>query len=100
MALWDDSECETFYADGRASATEACIVRISDGRIVVDANSTGGGWMYEGEEVGSDHFRLTSSVQGGKATLHRCAGDEVLDGSWHEAGVYGMWRISLGRSET
>ncbi|MFD0937037.1 hypothetical protein [Methylobacterium trifolii] len=99
MSLWDDSECETFYADGRASATEACVVRISDGRIVVDANGANGGWMYEGEEVGPDHFSLTSLTHDGKAKLHRCAGDEALDGSWREGGVYGMWRITLGRSE-
>ena len=100
MDLWDDSECETFYADGRVSATEACVVRFSGGRIIVDANSASGGWMYEGEEVSPDHYRLTSSTHGGKATLHRFAGDDALDGSWYEGGVYGMWRITLGRSET
>jgi hypothetical protein len=55
--------------------------------------------MYEGEEVGPDHFSLTSSTHDGEAKLHRFGGDEALDGSWREGGVYGMWRITLGRSE-
>jgi hypothetical protein len=55
--------------------------------------------MYEDEEVDPNHFRLISATLDNKATLHRCAGDEALDGSWYEGGVYGIWRITLGRSE-
>lgn len=99
MPIWTESECETFFADGRASTTERCQVRIADGRIVVAAGGLGGRWMYEGEEVGPEHFRLTSPDVRGTATLHRFDNDDVLDGWWRQEWTYGMWRITLGRPE-
>ncbi|ABY28683.1 hypothetical protein [Methylorubrum extorquens] len=99
MPIWTESECETFFADGKPSATEPCQVRIADGRIVVDARGANGGWMYEGEEVGPDHFQLTSPARAGTATLHRFERDSLLDGGWREGAAYGMWRITLGQSE-
>lgn len=99
MPIWAESECETFFADGRASTTDPCQVRIADGRIVVDAGGANGGWMYEGEEVGPGHFRLFSPTLGGTASLHRFEGDNVLDGGWREGVAYGLWRITLSESE-
>lgn len=55
--------------------------------------------MYAGEELSPGHFRLTSLALRGTGSLHQFEGSHVLDGWWREASAYGMWRISLRRSE-
>ena len=98
MPIWDKSESETFYADGRVSAKEECSVGIDETRIVIDATKSGG-WMYQGDGSEVGHFELASSIPTGVATLHRSEGKEVLEGFWRQEGTYGMWRITLDSSE-
>jgi len=99
MARWSKSECQTFYEDAREAATEECEVVIANSEITVDTRHVGGNWVYQGNEVGPGHFRLDSQTHRGTGTLHHDEAEDVLEGWWHEEGVSGMWRITLGQAE-
>ena len=53
-------------------------------------------YHYTGNEKGEGHYQLHCAENNGKATLHRFAESTILEGSWRESGVHGMWRIELG----
>lgn len=71
-----------------------CEVRISDSSIAISYHDDGP-VVYEGSEIEPGHFKLQSSAVGGRATLHRTGNEDILEGSWVEKGVQGMWRIQL-----
>lgn len=95
MAIWRNSSMETFYASADAVETEPCEVRVSGNNIVVSYGSAGDYITYEGIETGEGHFKLHAPHVGGRATLHRLPGEDVLEGWWFEDGLEGMWRIHL-----
>ena len=93
MTLYRKSSMEMFSTDGQWS--HPCEVRIDGRHIAVSYKDNGIIILYEGPELEPGHFELRAKGVVGKATLHRFANDEMLDGWWLENGNEGMWRISL-----
>jgi len=102
MAQYDDtvvyqqSKMDTVYYDGDVAAEgDACEVKIGNGEIVVSYEEGGGFAVYKGEEVSEGHFILEYPENKGKASLHRFANSNTLEGFWVEGGAKGFWRIYL-----
>ena len=93
MTVYRNCTMEMFDAKGQWELP--CEVRISDGSIAVSYNRGGVPKVYEGPETEPGHFKMTCDSIGGRATLHRFAGDDLLDGWWIEEGYEGMWRVTL-----
>lgn len=95
--IFKNSEIESFNADYKAK----CDVKIDGSKILVTYQDSGRWLKYEGEEVENDpgHYKLTSRDTGGRATLHRFAEDNYLEGFWIEGGHQGMWRIFLNEDD-
>ena len=92
--IWNNSKMQVLYYDKTvADENWPCVVRISDTEIVVEYRDEGT-VIYRGENDGSGHYTLRCS-DGSEATLHSFAGSELLEGSWREDGMRGMWRIAL-----
>jgi hypothetical protein len=70
-------------------------VRISDGSIAISYKDEGQTVVYNGDELEPGHFKLQSNDVVGRATLHRFASADVLEGHWVESGSQGMWRVQL-----
>lgn len=107
MSDWNDSECETYFADNRPMVTEKCKVFIGSNQIVVDAPDVAEPWKYAGTEQSPGHYVLDPKTQprnyAGEGTLHHFDEKEILEGWWRETenGISeeGMWRIILGRAD-
>lgn len=96
MSIFKNSTMETFYGSDDGVGEADCEVRFQGGEIIISYATDDGHDIYRGIEEGAGHYRLTRDGGGGKATLHRFAGDDVLDGYWIEDRSTGMWRITLG----
>jgi hypothetical protein len=95
MPLYRASEMTNFFME-YAAETHACEVRINDGNIAVSYQGENGVVVYNGTEVEPGHFKLTSTDSvTGRATLHRFADDDILEGRWYEDRTSGMWQITL-----
>lgn len=92
--IWNNSTMDVlYYSDDAADMDWPCVVKIDEERIVVEYREDGP-YQYVGANDGSGHFELEGSH--GRATLHRFPDAKLLEGSWTENGVSGMWRIHLG----
>ncbi|PSF09004.1 hypothetical protein C7H09_08160 [Marinobacter fuscus] len=86
---------DILHFDDTSYEDEPCQVRIGEKDIVVDYEEDGKRILYRGHERGAGHYELTSEQVKGRATLHRFEGSNILEGSWIEDGVRGMWKIRL-----
>jgi hypothetical protein len=93
MAVFKNSTMTMFTNDGEWD--HPCEVRISEGSIAVSYADDGSLVVYEGEEIELGHFKLESKSVNGRATLHRFAGADFLEGHWIENRVRGMWQVQL-----
>jgi hypothetical protein len=91
VSTWKHSLLASYYREIKGD----CQVRIDGTKIVVSYEQHDGPTVYEGEEVASGHFKLTSARKSGRATLHRMPGENLLEGHWIEGQDQGMWRIQL-----
>lgn len=97
MAIWNNSKMTTVYfSDSDASENCDCVVKIANGKILVEYDDAGL-VQYVGEEKGQGHFVLSCAAVSGKASLHMFANSEILEGSWIEDGYRGMWKIMLAK---
>jgi hypothetical protein len=92
MPSWKHSLLASHY---RRNSKGECKVRIDGTKIVLSYEQHDGLTVYEGEEVCPGHFSLTCARKGGRATLHRMPGEDVVEGHWVEGQNQGMWRIQL-----
>ncbi len=96
IVVYQQSKMDTVYYDGDvAEEGDDCEVKIGNGEIVVSYEEDGGFAVYKGEEVSEGHFVLEYPENKGKASLHRFANSNTLEGFWVEGGVKGFWRIYL-----
>ncbi|ESY01396.1 hypothetical protein [Mesorhizobium sp. LNJC405B00] len=95
MTVFKNCTMTMFTAEGEWDWGDSCEVRISDGSIAVSYRDDGQLVVYEGPELEPGHFKLQFSAMNGRATLHRFAGADILEGHWIEGGNQGMWRIQL-----
>ncbi len=95
MTVWRGCSMDSYYETGEFYPDTPCEVRISGGTIAVSYVTDDQFVVYEGPEIEPGHFELTAPKVSGRATLHRFQDDEVLEGSWSEDGLSGMWRIIL-----
>ncbi len=99
--LWNNSHMTHLYYDkDMAVENEPCQVRIGNGEILVEYDEEDHKGIsrlvqYKGKQEGEGHYVLTCDADNGKATLHAFPGGTVLEGSWVESSVRGMWRIFL-----
>jgi hypothetical protein len=93
MANWKRSLLASHYARGSKGE---CSVRIDGSKIVVSYEQHDGPTVWEGKEVAPGHFELICARKGGRATLHRMPGENLIEGHWMMEGEdQGMWRIRL-----
>jgi hypothetical protein len=99
---WIDATYDTLFFDGWPPHTgRACQVLFDGGHIQVRyVDGEGNTVQFVGTEKGPGHFELTARKADGdsKATLHKFAASNVLEGSWYEGNVHGMWRIRMTES--
>lgn len=97
MTIWHNSKMTSLYfSDDEASEHYDCVVKIENGRILVEYELEEGGLaQYEGQEIGAGHFTLEYPEGAGKASLHMFPDSVILEGSWVEGGERGMWKIHL-----
>ncbi len=50
---------------------------------------------YIGHSEGEGHYLLACPSVEGEATLHRFREGKILEGSWVENGIRGLWRLTL-----
>lgn len=94
MVIWKQCTMTTLYHSADPSEEYPCVVKINDDEILVEYED-GGYVQYIGKSNGDGHFKLEGSGFDGRATLHSFSEGAVLEGSWIEEGVRGMWRIKL-----
>jgi len=98
MTIWNNSKMTTVYfSDDDASENYDCVVKIENGKILVEYED-GGILQYVGEEKGQGHFDLSCPSVSGRASLHMFANSEILEGSWIENSYRGMWKIMLANA--
>ena len=96
MSLYPNCRMETFCV-GWEYELQQCEVRIGNGTIAVSYGDSAEGFtVYKGKESSSGHFNLRADNIHGYGTLHLDKEQGLLEGSWHEEGAEGMWRIELG----
>jgi hypothetical protein len=96
MTQYKNATIDTYEGDG-LSTGHRCEVVIWDGSISVTWRENNQYTTYKGQEVAPGHFKLSALSVRGSATLHRFPiDDDVLEGTWHQEGYEGMWRIHLG----
>lgn len=88
-----NAKMDTFRINSSASFDEPCKVTIDNEFITVVYDHGGQSWKYRGQEKGPGHYELQAEGFVGRATLHRFEDSNVLEGTWVEEGVRGMWRI-------
>jgi len=94
MAVWKNATMTSFY-DGDECDVTHCEVRIDGSEIVVSYDDEDGLTVYQGNETGPGHYKLSAPSVSGQATLHRVPDEDVLEGHWIQDGYEGMWRIEL-----
>ena len=73
MTIWNNSKMTTvFFSDSDASENYDCVVKIDNGKILVEYEDDGI-VQYVGEEKGQGHFELGCPAVSGKASLHMFA---------------------------
>jgi len=87
------AKMDTFRPGSAASFDQPCKVTIDIEFITVSYDDAGQTWQYRGQAKGPGHYELQAEGFDGRATLHRFEGSNVLEGTWVEDGVRGMWRI-------
>lgn len=95
MPLYHDAEMQIFFPEVRAAETWPCQVNITGSSISISYRHNDGYAVYKGSETEPGHYRLLCENPKGRATLHRFADDETLEGWWVEERAEGMWRIEL-----
>lgn len=95
MTIWNNSRMTIlYYTSDVASQNFPCVVKITDEEILVEYDDDGL-VQYRGANDGTGHYVLTAPEVDGRASLHRFPESELLEGSWVEGGVRGMWRVEL-----
>lgn len=84
---------DTFRPSSAASFDEPCKVTINSEFIIVAYDDAGRTWQYRGQAKRLEHYELQAEGFDGRATLHRFEGSNVLEGTWVEDGIRGIWRI-------
>jgi hypothetical protein len=92
VTTWKHSTLASYYHRNNKGE---CNVRIDGAKIVLSYEQHDGLTVYEGEEIAPGHFKLTCARKGGRATLHRIPGKDLIEGHWVEGQDQGMWRIQL-----
>lgn len=98
--VWEKCRAEIFYTKGSYLVEDDYEVRMQGETLEVyplggPKNLVG----FTGTSQGmTGHYRL-KGVFGGSATLHLSADGKLLEGSWEENGLDGMWRIHLSPSD-
>lgn len=87
------AKMDTFRPSATASFDEPCKVTIDNEFITVSYDDAGQTCRYRGQAKGPGHYELQAEGFDGRATLHHFEGSNVLEGTWVEDGVRGMWRI-------
>ena len=97
MKMWGKSKASNLYYSKEAADEDySCAVKITDEEILVEYKDEDGALVqYRGKNNGTGHFELSAPEFDGKATLHMFPDSQLLEGSWIEGGVRGMWRIKL-----
>jgi hypothetical protein len=98
MTIWGNSKMTTlYYSDDSAALDYPCVVKIDDKHVIVEYEDDGAK-QYCGPNNGTDHFELKATDGDGHASLHRFPDSIILEGSWKEGGVRGMWKIKLEKN--
>lgn len=96
MKIWNASRMNTlYYSADVAAENNRCVVKLEGERILVEYESDGCIYQYQGSEMGAGHYHLTCAENGGRASLHGFTDSAFLEGSWVEGGERGMWKIQL-----
>lgn len=83
-----------YYSDDPAAVDYPCVVKIDDNDILIEYEDDGIR-QYRGRNDGTGHFVLYAPDIDGKGSLHMFPGATILQGSWIEGGVRGMWCFQL-----
>lgn len=85
-----------YYDSDDADENHPCVVKLTADEIIVEyREDTLKLIQYRGVNDGSGHFELRADAIDGRGTLHIFPGASLLEGSWIEGNVRGMWRIQL-----
>ena len=97
--IWKNSKLAcVYYGKDAADENWPCTVKIENGEILVEYDNDGL-VQYAGKEKGTGYFELASDQVNGKATLHQRPSSLILEGSWVENSLRGMWLIELANFE-
>lgn len=94
MRIWQHCSMATYYPGADAAEVQPCVVKISDGEILVEYQGDGL-VQYRGPSLGTGHYSLEAPAVDGRASLHGFAGSTLLEGSWVQGSYRGMWKIEL-----
>ena len=90
---------ECFFPD-QYSTSYDCEVRLEHGKIHVAYREGELQVVYAGIEEGHGHYEVVAPLVKGRGSLHRLsAKPDLLEGSWVEGRLRGMWQISLSDEE-
>lgn len=91
--IWKNCMAITFQ-EGESCIYTNCTVKL-DAEVLVEYADDGQVVHYRGPNNESGHFVLKSHNNGGTATLHFTPETLLMEGSWVEDGMNGMWKILL-----
>ena len=96
-ANWRAATMDTIFDDAKPSLLQRhCWLKLSEGTLELSFE-IGSPPAMIGKRDGAGHYRIVVTGRG-DGTLHRFAGDEMLEGSWNINGKRGFWRVSFGVS--
>ncbi|WP_329763946.1 hypothetical protein [Stenotrophomonas geniculata] len=91
--IWNNCMAITFQ-EGESCIYTSCNVKL-DSELLVEYADEGEIIQYRGINDGTGHFLLKCANNGGAASLHLAPNTALLQGSWVENGMNGMWKILL-----
>lgn len=91
------AKLDTFRPSSAVSFGKPCKVTINSKFITVAYDDAGQTWQYRGQALGPGYYNLQAEGFDGRATLHCFEGSNVLEGTWIQDGIRGMWRMSASR---
>lgn len=94
--VFENAMMTVFKYDG--SYDQKCTVSLTDDTVRIEYVESGTEYAYQGSSIAPGHFQLRAEGFEGKGSFHRFPGDGKLVGEWLEEGAWGLWSITLGKS--